>query len=60
MIDLREAFDGPFDPRIVALLTDYKVQVVRVAGEFVRQSHPTIQLRDRGVEHCPRSEGTPA
>ena len=53
----------PFDPRIVAMLNDYKVQVVRVRGEFVWHAHPdtddfflvldgrlTIQLRDGDVE----------
>ena len=55
--------DACFSPRIVALLNDYKVQVVKVRGEFVWHSHPetddfflvldgrlTIQLRDRDVE----------
>jgi mannose-6-phosphate isomerase-like protein (cupin superfamily) len=58
--------DGYFSPRIVALLNDYKVQVVKVRGEFVWHSHPetddfflvldgrlTIQLRDRDVELSP-------
>jgi mannose-6-phosphate isomerase-like protein (cupin superfamily) len=60
------AIDGYFSPRIVALLNDYKVQVVKVRGEFVWHSHPetddfflvldgrlTIQLRDRDVELSP-------
>jgi mannose-6-phosphate isomerase-like protein (cupin superfamily) len=69
MIDLPDAFarlDGPFDPRIVARLNDYKVMVVRVRGEFTWHSHPetddfflvlggrlTIQLRDGDVELGP-------
>jgi mannose-6-phosphate isomerase-like protein (cupin superfamily) len=53
----------PFDPRVVARMNDYKVQVVRVRGEFVWHSHPetddfflvlggklTIQLRDGDVD----------
>jgi mannose-6-phosphate isomerase-like protein (cupin superfamily) len=53
----------PFDPRVVARINDYKVQVVRVQGEFVWHSHPetddfflvlggklTIQLRDGDVD----------
>ena len=55
--------EGPFKPGIVAHLNDYKLQVVRVKGEFVwhkhddtddcfivLEGHLTIQLRDRNVE----------
>ena len=55
--------DGPFRPGIVGHLNDYKLQVVRVKGEFVwhkhddtddcfivLEGHLTIQLRDRNVE----------
>jgi mannose-6-phosphate isomerase-like protein (cupin superfamily) len=53
----------PFSPKIVGQLNDYKLEVVKVKGEFVWHSHPdtddfflviagrlTIQLRDRDVE----------
>ena len=65
-VDLAEklsALERPFEPKIVAYLNDYKVQVAKVHGEFVWHSHPetddfflvldgrlTIQLRDRDVE----------
>jgi mannose-6-phosphate isomerase-like protein (cupin superfamily) len=55
--------DGYFSPGIVGYLNDYKLQLVKVKGEFVWHSHPdtddfflvlegrlTIQLRDRDVE----------
>jgi mannose-6-phosphate isomerase-like protein (cupin superfamily) len=55
--------DDPFRPGIVGHLNDYKLQVVRVKGEFVwhkhddtddcfivLEGHLTIQLRDRNVE----------
>jgi mannose-6-phosphate isomerase-like protein (cupin superfamily) len=58
--------DAPYEPGIVAYLNDYKVVVVKVAGEFVWHSHAdtddfflvlsgrlTIQLRDRDVELGP-------
>lgn len=58
--------DEPFSPGIVGYLNDYKLQVVKVRGEFVWHSHPetddfflvldgrlTIQLRDRDVELGP-------
>ena len=64
-IDLAEKltlFDERFSPRIVATLNDYKIEVVKVAGEFVWHSHPEsddfflvlegelqIELRDRTV-----------
>lgn len=51
-----------FAPRIVATLNDYKIEVVKVDGEFVWHSHPEtddfflvlegeleIELRDRAV-----------
>jgi mannose-6-phosphate isomerase-like protein (cupin superfamily) len=54
--------DDYYSPGIVATLNDYKVQVVKVQGEFVWHSHPEtddfflvlggeleIQLRDRTV-----------
>ena len=53
---------GPFAPGIVGYLNDYKLQIVKVEGEFVWHSHEdtddfflvlkgrlTIQLRDRDV-----------
>jgi mannose-6-phosphate isomerase-like protein (cupin superfamily) len=65
-VDLLEklaGFDEHFKPRIVAMLNDYKVLVVKVEGEFVWHKHDetddlflvlkghlTIQLRDRNVE----------
>jgi mannose-6-phosphate isomerase-like protein (cupin superfamily) len=55
--------DGYYEPGIVGYLNDYKLQVVRVKGEFVWHKHDdtddfflvvrgrlTIQLRDRDVE----------
>jgi mannose-6-phosphate isomerase-like protein (cupin superfamily) len=58
--------DEPFSPGIVGYLNDYKLQVVKVRGDFVWHSHPetddfflvldgrlTIQLRDRDVELGP-------
>jgi mannose-6-phosphate isomerase-like protein (cupin superfamily) len=60
------AFDDRWSPRIVGYLNDYKLQLVKVAGEFVWHSHPdtddfflvvrghlTIQMRDRDVELGP-------
>jgi mannose-6-phosphate isomerase-like protein (cupin superfamily) len=60
------ALARPFEPKIVAYLNDYKVQVAKVHGEFVWHSHPetddfflvldgrlTIQLRDGDVELGP-------
>jgi mannose-6-phosphate isomerase-like protein (cupin superfamily) len=65
-VDLRQAlagFEDHWAPRIVAMLNDYKVLVVKVQDEFVWHSHAdtddlllvlkgelTIQLRDRDVE----------
>jgi mannose-6-phosphate isomerase-like protein (cupin superfamily) len=56
-------FDDHWKPRIVAMLNDYKVIVVKVQGEFVWHKHDetddfflvvkghlTIQLRDRDIE----------
>jgi mannose-6-phosphate isomerase-like protein (cupin superfamily) len=64
-VDLAEklrAVDGYFSPGIVGDLNDYKLQVVKVKGEFVWHKHDetddfflvlegrlTIQLRDRDV-----------
>jgi mannose-6-phosphate isomerase-like protein (cupin superfamily) len=55
-------FDDRFTPRIVATMNDYKIEVVKVEGEFVWHSHPDtddfflvlegeleIELRDRTV-----------
>jgi mannose-6-phosphate isomerase-like protein (cupin superfamily) len=55
--------DAPFSPGIVGRLNDYKLEVVKVKGEFVWHKHEetddfflvlrgrlTIQLRDRDVE----------
>ncbi len=57
------AIDDLWSPGIVAEINDYKVQIVKVRGEFVWHSHPdtddfflvvkgnvVIQLRDRDVE----------
>jgi len=68
-VDLAEklaTFDEHFSPKIVGQLNDYKLQLVKVRGEFVWHSHPdtddfflvlsgrlTIQLRDRDVELGP-------
>jgi len=65
-INLAEKFqrlDKPYSPGIVGYLNDYKLQVVKVQGEFVWHQHEdtddfflvlrgrlTIQLRDRDVE----------
>jgi mannose-6-phosphate isomerase-like protein (cupin superfamily)/GNAT superfamily N-acetyltransferase len=56
-------FDEHWSPRIVGYMNDYKLQVVRVKGEFVWHTHPetddfflvlkgrmAVQLRDRTVE----------
>jgi mannose-6-phosphate isomerase-like protein (cupin superfamily) len=64
-VNLREKFallDGPYRPGIVGYLNDYKLQVVKVQGEFTWHRHDetddfflvvdgklTIQLRDRDV-----------
>lgn len=64
-INLAEKFallDKPYSPGIVGYLNDYKLQIVRVLGEFVWHKHDdtddfflvvkgrlTIQLRDRDV-----------
>src|ERR1700722_19093673 len=55
--------DKPYSPGIVGYLNDYKLQVVKVHGEFVWHRHDdtddfflvlrgrlTIQLRDRDIE----------
>ena len=68
-VNLREAlasFDGYWEPRIVAMLNDYKVLVVKVKDEFVWHKHEetddfflvlsghlTIHLRDGDVELDP-------
>jgi mannose-6-phosphate isomerase-like protein (cupin superfamily) len=65
-VDLAEklaSFDDVFVPKIVGMLNDYKLQLVKVRGEFVWHAHAdtddfflvlsgqlTIQLRDRDVE----------
>ena len=56
-------FDDRFRPKTVGTLNDYKLQLVKVQGEFVWHTHEdtddfflvlegslTIQLRDRDVE----------
>ncbi len=56
-------FDERFSPKIVAYLNDYKIEVVKVKGEFVWHSHPetddlffvlrgrlTIELRDGQID----------
>ena len=56
-------FDERCSPRIVATMNDYKIEVVKVEGEFVWHSHPEtddfflvlegeleIELRDRTVQ----------
>jgi mannose-6-phosphate isomerase-like protein (cupin superfamily) len=70
-INLAEKFallDGPFKPGIVGYINDYKLQIVKVHGEFVWHKHDdtddfflviegsiTVQLRDRDV-HLSRGE----
>jgi hypothetical protein len=65
-VNLNQKFrllDRPYSPGIVGYLNDYKLQVVKVQGEFVWHRHDdtddfflvlrgrlTIQLRDRDVE----------
>ena len=64
-VNLAEKFDlltEPYDPRIVGFINDYKLQIVKVKGEFVWHKHDdtddfflvvkgrlTIQLRDRDI-----------
>jgi mannose-6-phosphate isomerase-like protein (cupin superfamily) len=64
-VNLAEKFElltAPYVPRIVGYVNDYKLQVVKVEGEFVWHKHDetddfflvvqgrlTIQLRDRDV-----------
>jgi mannose-6-phosphate isomerase-like protein (cupin superfamily) len=64
-INLAEKFallKGPFRPGIVGYINDYKLQIVKVHGEFVWHKHDdtddfflviegnlTVQLRDRDV-----------
>ena len=63
LLDGLARFEGHWQPRIVAMLNDYKVLVVKVQNEFVWHAHAetddfflvvkghlTIQLRDRNVE----------
>ena len=63
LADKLALLDAPFQPGIVGTLNDYKLEVVKVDGEFVWHSHDdtddfflvlsgrlTIQLRDRDVE----------
>lgn len=58
-----QSVDDYFSPRIVGGLNDYKLEIVKVKGEFVWHKHDetddfflvlkgrlTIQLRDRSVE----------
>jgi mannose-6-phosphate isomerase-like protein (cupin superfamily) len=66
LADALATVDEPFRPLIVAGLNDYKVAVVKTAGEFVWHKHDdtddfflvlegrlTIQLRDGDVELGP-------
>jgi len=59
-------FEERWSPRIVGEMNDYKLQVVKVEGEFVWHTHPetdelflvlegilTVRLRDRVVELGP-------
>jgi mannose-6-phosphate isomerase-like protein (cupin superfamily) len=63
LLEKLTGFEGHWEPRIVAMLNDYKVLVVKVQGDFVWHKHDetddffmvvkghlTIQLRDRDVE----------
>ena len=56
-------FDERYSPKIVGFLNDYKLEVVKVRGEFVWHKHDetddfflvlrgrlTIQLRDRDID----------
>lgn len=68
-IDLAQSlsrFSEYWSPRIVGRLNDYKIQVVKVKGEFVWHTHPetdefflvvdgqlTIKLRERSVDLGP-------
>lgn len=70
-VNLAEKFallDGPFKPGIVGYINDYKLQIVKVQGEFVWHKHDdtddfflviegqiTVQLRDRDI-HLRRGE----
>ena len=66
LADKLALLDAPFQPGIVGQLNDYKLEVVKVHGEFVWHKHDdtddfflvlsgrlTIQLRDRAVELFP-------
>jgi mannose-6-phosphate isomerase-like protein (cupin superfamily) len=66
LVEAFDRFDELWSPKIVGYLNDYKLQLVKVEGEFVWHSHPetddfflvvdgrlTIQLRDRDVELGP-------
>ncbi len=61
LADKLAAIDEPFSPRIVGLLNDYKLAVVKAQGDFVWHAHPetddfflvvegrlAIDLRDAG------------
>ena len=64
-VNLAEKFEllaEPYAPRIVGFINDYKLQIVKVKGEFVWHKHDdtddfflvvkgrlTIQLRDRDI-----------
>jgi len=63
LVETLAGIDDHWKPRIVAMLNDYKVIVVKVQGEFVWHKHDetddlflvlkghlTIQLRDRDIE----------
>ena len=66
LADKLSRFSGHWSPKTVALMNDYKIQVVKVRGEFVWHRHEetddfflvlsgrmTVQLRDRNVELGP-------
>jgi mannose-6-phosphate isomerase-like protein (cupin superfamily) len=66
LVEAFDLFDEQWSPKIVGYLNDYKLQLVKVQGEFVWHSHPetddfflvvrgrlTIQLRDGDVELGP-------
>ena len=55
-------FDERYSPRIVATMNDYKIEVVKVEGEFVWQSHPEtddcfLVLEGEARDRTPRPHG---
>jgi mannose-6-phosphate isomerase-like protein (cupin superfamily) len=62
LTDALSTFEEVFQPRIIGMMNDYKLVVVKVKGEFIWHAHAetddfflvvsgelTIQLRDRDV-----------